>query len=53
MGARFLRGGLYVGAAHWFTYVINFAVTLTVSRFTPPPPLEVQALVEEIRLPSD
>ena len=32
--------------------LINFAVTLTVSRFTPPPPAEVQALVEEIRLPS-
>ncbi len=32
--------------------LLNFAVTLTVSRFTPPPPPEVQALVEEIRLPS-
>ena len=32
--------------------LLNFAVTLTVSRFTPAPPPEVQALVEEIRLPS-
>ena len=32
--------------------LINFAITLTVSRFTKPPPPEVQALVEEIRLPS-
>jgi cation/acetate symporter len=31
--------------------LLNFAVALTVSRFTPPPPPEVQALVEEIRLP--
>ncbi len=31
--------------------LLNFAVTLGVSRFTPPPPREVQALVEEIRLP--
>lgn len=36
MGARFLRGGLYVGAAHWFTYVINFAVTLMVARLLGP-----------------
>ncbi|MBW2314967.1 MAG: cation acetate symporter [Deltaproteobacteria bacterium] len=33
--------------------LLNFAVTLTVSRFTPPPPLEVQQMVERIRLPSD
>ena len=31
--------------------LLNFAVALTVSRFTKPPPAEVQALVEEIRLP--
>ena len=31
--------------------LLNFAVALTVSRFTPPPPAEVQALVEEIRVP--
>ena len=32
--------------------LLNFAVTLGVTRFTPPPPAEVQAMVEEIRLPS-
>jgi cation/acetate symporter len=31
---------------------INFAIMLTVSRFTDPPPAHVQAMVEEIRLPS-
>jgi len=33
--------------------LLNFAVTLLVSRFTSPPPDEVQALVERIRLPSE
>jgi cation/acetate symporter len=33
--------------------LLNFAVTLTVSRFTAPPPAHVQELVERIRLPSD
>jgi cation/acetate symporter len=32
--------------------LLNFAVTTLVSAVTPPPPAEVQALVEEIRLPS-
>ncbi|MDJ0785534.1 MAG: cation acetate symporter [Myxococcota bacterium] len=32
--------------------LINFAVTLAVTAMTPPPPQEVQALVTEIRLPS-
>jgi len=32
--------------------VINFAVTMTVTRFTPPPPAHVQANVAAIRLPS-
>ncbi len=31
--------------------VINFAVTLIISRFTPPPPQHVQELVESLRLP--
>ncbi|MEE9282274.1 MAG: cation acetate symporter, partial [Myxococcota bacterium] len=31
--------------------LLNFAVTLVVSRLTAPPPAEVQQLVEEIRLP--
>jgi cation/acetate symporter len=32
--------------------LLNFAVMLLVSRLTPPPPPQVQELVEEIRLPS-
>lgn len=31
--------------------VLNFIVAITVSTFTPPPPEEIQALVEEIRIP--
>jgi cation/acetate symporter len=31
--------------------LLNFAVALTVARFTPPPPAEVQQFVEEIRVP--
>ena len=31
--------------------LLNFAVSLLVSRFTPPPPDEVQELVENIRVP--
>jgi cation/acetate symporter len=31
--------------------LLNFAVTLTVSRFTPEPPPDVLAMVDEIRLP--
>lgn len=32
--------------------IINFIVTLVVSRLTPPPPLAVQEMVEDLRLPS-
>jgi cation/acetate symporter len=32
--------------------LINFALAITVSRFTPRPPLQVQALVDRIRVPS-
>jgi cation/acetate symporter len=32
--------------------LLNFAVTIGVSLVTPPPPAEVQAMVDEIRLPS-
>jgi cation/acetate symporter len=32
--------------------MINFIVTLVVSRLTPPPPAEIQALVEDLRTPS-
>lgn len=49
-------------AAHWlfgispegigtFGMMINFAVAISVSLLTPPPPAAVQELVEEIRLP--
>ena len=49
-------------AAHWWFGVspegigalgmaFNFAVSLLVSRFTPPPPPEVQAMVQRIRTP--
>jgi cation/acetate symporter len=31
--------------------LLNFIVTLVVSRFTPPPPAEVQAMIEELRTP--
>lgn len=31
--------------------VLNFAVTLIVSRLTPPPPAEVQEMVENVRIP--
>jgi len=31
--------------------ILNFAVALTVSKFTPAPPAEIQALVESIRTP--
>ena len=33
--------------------LLNFALTIIVSRFTPPPPERVQQLVEEIRLPGE
>ncbi|HLP89892.1 MAG TPA: sodium:solute symporter family protein [Nostocaceae cyanobacterium] len=32
--------------------ILNFIVTLVVSRLTPPPPPEIQALVEDLRTPS-
>lgn len=33
--------------------LLNFVVAILVSRVTPPPPLEVQEIVEDIRIPSD
>jgi|TARA_B100002003_G_scaffold212237_1_gene209204 cation/acetate symporter len=49
-------------AAHWLFgispegigtlgMILNFVVSLLVCRFTPPPPMEVQKLVENIRVP--
>ena len=32
--------------------LLNFIVSITVSRFTPPPPGEVQEIVENIRIPN-
>ena len=51
-------------AEHWFLGIspegfgtvgmlINFMVALVVSALTPPPPAEVQALVESIRVPAE
>ncbi|MCH7475290.1 MAG: cation acetate symporter, partial [Gemmatimonadetes bacterium] len=34
-----------------FGMMINFVVAIGVSAFTPPPPQEVQDLVEDIRVP--
>jgi cation/acetate symporter len=31
--------------------LINFGVAMVISRFTPPPPAEVQRMVENIRIP--
>ena len=36
-----------------FSMLVNFAVTMTVSRFTPEPPAHVRVLVELIRVPKD
>ena len=58
---KFVRPELNT-AEHWWLGIspegigtvgmlVNFAVTLVVSRFTPPPPRDVQALVERIRIP--
>ena len=33
--------------------LLNFVVTLVVSRLTPPPPMDIQRLVEEMRLPGE
>ena len=33
--------------------LLNFVVSLVVCRFTPPPPPEVQAMVDNIRVPGD
>ena len=32
--------------------VLNFIVAMTVSRFTPPPPIDVQNMIDDIRTPS-
>ena len=35
----------------FFGMAINFVVTFVVSSLTPPPPREIQEMVEEIRIP--
>ncbi|MDB9310483.1 cation acetate symporter [Aphanizomenon sp. CS-733/32] len=58
----YIVGVKFVGMTPWFFgvsaegigtlgMIINFIVTLTVSRLTPPPPPEIQALVENLRTP--
>jgi cation/acetate symporter len=36
-----------------FGMALNFIVTLTVSKFTPQPPQEVQNMIENIRVPRE
>jgi cation/acetate symporter len=31
--------------------ILNFVVSIIISKFTPPPPKHIQDLVEEIRIP--
>ncbi|MFM5891802.1 MAG: sodium:solute symporter family protein [Dolichospermum sp.] len=58
----YIVGVKFTGMTPWFFgvsaegigtlgMIINFIVTLTVSRLTPPPPAEIQALVEDLRTP--
>jgi cation/acetate symporter len=59
----YIIGAKFYGMPPWFFGVspegigtlgmmINFSVTLIVSRLTPPPPIEIQALVEDLRDPT-
>ncbi len=59
----YIAGTKFYGMPAWFFGVspegigtlgmmINFVVTLVVSRLTPPPPAEIQALVEDLRDPT-
>ena len=61
--AIYIIGVKFTGMPPWFFGVsaegigtvgmlINLAVTLLVSRLTPPPPPEIQALVEDLRSPT-
>ncbi|MER3589442.1 MAG: hypothetical protein C4322_17225, partial [Mastigocladus sp. ERB_26_1] len=60
----YIVGVKFYGMQPWFFGVsaegigtlgmlINFVVTWSVSRLTPPPPLEVQEMVEVLRTPGD
>ncbi|WP_413173420.1 sodium:solute symporter family protein [Anabaena azotica] len=59
----YIIGVKFMGMTPWFFgvsaegigtlgMIINFIVTITVSHFTPPPPADIQALVEDLRTPS-
>ncbi len=63
-GIMFISGTSFLGdlPPNWFLgiepnafgvvgAIVNFSVTLTVSRFTAPPPESVQQLIEDIRVP--
>lgn len=57
----YIAGVKFYGMPPWFgvsadgigtlSMAINFVVTGVVSRLTPPPPLEIQEMVEELRTP--
>ena len=47
----FGNGGVSPEGFGTFAMLINFAVSFTVSRFSRKPPIEVQQLVEDIRIP--
>jgi cation/acetate symporter len=64
-GIMFISSTAYLGdlPPNWFFGIepnafgvigaaVNFAVALTVTRFTAPPPESVQALVDDIRVPA-
>ena len=48
LGRRFARGALYVGAANWITYVVNFAIAILVARILGPEEYGVYAFVVAI-----
>lgn len=48
LGQRFARGALYVGAANWITYVVNFGIVILVARILGPEEYGVYAFVVAI-----
>ena len=60
----YIIGVKFAGMSNWFFgispegigtvgMVLNFTVTLIVSRLTPPPPPEIQEMIEQLRSPED